>query len=145
MQKSRVKKIARWVLVIALVGIGLVAALGVFYVWQANQARDELASYVASNPDSAAVVAYTVDENGSPVEDGSAVYYNAGQPLVLASTKDHAHRLYLQDGIYAEVTLSYRDREWRPSAWTYPDYRRDDYQRFFTSCRQLLRRLGNAN
>ena len=27
--------------------------------------------------------------------------------LVLASTKDHAHRLYLRDGIYAEVTLAY--------------------------------------
>jgi len=58
--------------------------------------------------------------------------------LVLASTKDHAHRLYLRDGIYAEVTLAYRDRRWQPLEWTYPDYRRDDYQRFFTECRRLL-------
>jgi Domain of unknown function (DUF4416) len=58
--------------------------------------------------------------------------------LVLASTKDHAHRLYLQEGIYAEVTLAYRSRQWQPLDWTYPDYRRDDYQAFFTGCREIL-------
>ena len=58
--------------------------------------------------------------------------------LVLASTKDHAHRIYLHNGIYAEVTLAYRDRRWQPLEWTYPDYRRDDYQQFFTASRRLL-------
>jgi hypothetical protein len=58
--------------------------------------------------------------------------------LVLASTKDHAHRLYLGDGIYAEVTLAYRARQWQPLEWTYPDYRRADYQAFFTACREYL-------
>jgi hypothetical protein len=58
--------------------------------------------------------------------------------LVLASTKDHAHRIYLRDGIYAEVTLSYRQRRWQPFEWTYPDYRRDDFQQFFTACRDRL-------
>lgn len=59
--------------------------------------------------------------------------------LVLASTKDHAHRIYLQDGIYAEVTLNYRNRGWQKNAWTYPDYQREDFQEFFTTCRQTLR------
>jgi hypothetical protein len=59
--------------------------------------------------------------------------------LVLASTKDHAHRLYLADGIYAEVTLSYRGKAWQPFDWTYPDYRRADFQQFFADCRGLLR------
>jgi hypothetical protein len=58
--------------------------------------------------------------------------------LVLASTKDHAHRLYLSDGIYAEVTLAYRGKQWQPLDWTYPDYRRADFQEFFTRCRQYL-------
>jgi hypothetical protein len=58
--------------------------------------------------------------------------------LVLASTKDHAHRIYLRDGIYAEVTLAFRQRRWQPLDWTYPDYRRDDYQQFFTRCREYL-------
>jgi hypothetical protein len=59
--------------------------------------------------------------------------------LVLASTKDHAHRLYLGAGIYAEVTLSYRDRRWQAHEWTFPDYRRADYQAFFTECRDYLK------
>jgi hypothetical protein len=62
--------------------------------------------------------------------------------LVLASTKDHAHRIYLRDGIFAEVTLVYRQRKWQPLEWTYPDYRRDDYQRFFTQCREWLLNCG---
>ncbi len=59
--------------------------------------------------------------------------------LVLASTKDHAHRIYMADGIYAEVTLNYRKGGWQPSDWTYPDYQRADFQTFFTLCRQTLR------
>jgi hypothetical protein len=65
--------------------------------------------------------------------------------LVLASTKDHAHRIYLSDGIYAEVTLSYRRGGWQAFEWTYPDYRRRDFQEFFTQCRQLLRSAARQN
>jgi hypothetical protein len=59
--------------------------------------------------------------------------------LVLASTKDHAHRIYLSQGIFAEVTLFYKDRRWQARDWTFADYRRDDYQRFFSECRDYLR------
>src|SRR4051812_4090058 len=65
--------------------------------------------------------------------------------LVLASTKDHAHRIYLGDGIFAEVTLVYRQRKWQPLEWTYPDYRRDDYQRFFVECREWLLNCGKRD
>ena len=61
--------------------------------------------------------------------------------LVLASTKDHAHRMYLGQGIYAEVTLYYKEHRWQPRDWTFPDYRRDDYQLFFSECREHLRRI----
>jgi hypothetical protein len=64
--------------------------------------------------------------------------YITAAKLVLASTKDHAHRIYLRDGIYAEVTLSYRQRQWQALEWTYPDYRRADYQQFFAQCRDRL-------
>jgi len=63
--------------------------------------------------------------------------------LVLASTKDHAHRIYLQDGIYAEVTLNFRSGGWKFFDWTFPDYRRSDYQEFFSRCRQNLRSSAN--
>jgi len=60
--------------------------------------------------------------------------------LVLASTKDHAHRIYLARGIYAEVTLCYKHGRWEPHPWTFADYRRGDYQEFFSECRELLHR-----
>jgi hypothetical protein len=64
---------------------------------------------------------------------------------VLASTKDHAHRIYLADGIYAEVTLAFRGGAWQPLDWTYPDYRRADFQAFFTKCRDVLRAAQRQN
>ncbi|SRR5260221_104526 len=62
--------------------------------------------------------------------------------LVLASTKDHAHRIYLGRGIYAEVTLYFKDGRWQHRDWTFPDYRRSDYQEFFSSARQYFRARG---
>ena len=59
--------------------------------------------------------------------------------LVLASTKDHAHRVYLSRGIYAELTLQFRGAQWQTMPWTYPDYCRGDYQEFFAECRRALR------
>ena len=59
--------------------------------------------------------------------------------LVLATTKDRDHRLYLDRGIYAEVTLHFHRGQWRPRDWTYPDYRRSEYHRFFDRCREYYR------
>ena len=70
--------------------------------------------------------------------------YITGAKLVLASTKDHAHRIYLGEGIYAEMTLMYRHRQWQPLEWTYPDYRRDDFQQFFSACREWLLNCGHS-
>jgi len=60
--------------------------------------------------------------------------------VVLATTKNRDHRIYLSDGIFAEVTLFYRGKRWQSREWTYRNYQRDDYQRFFTECRNYLRR-----
>jgi hypothetical protein len=59
--------------------------------------------------------------------------------LVLASTKDYAHRIYLSRGIYAEITLQYRHHRWEHHQYTFPDYRRADYQAFFEQCREAVR------
>ncbi len=42
--------------------------------------------------------------------------------LVLASTKNFSHRIFLRDNIWAEVTLSYTKGEFVTHPWTYPDY-----------------------
>ncbi|HUY93072.1 MAG TPA: DUF4416 family protein [Pirellulales bacterium] len=66
--------------------------------------------------------------------------------LVLASTKDHSHRIYLSQGVYAEVTLHYQSGAWQPREWTYPDYRRADFHEFFLQLRRELqaRQRGGA-
>lgn len=64
--------------------------------------------------------------------------------FVLASTKDHMHRLYLADGIFGEITLYYQHHQWREWPWTYPDYRRADVQAFLTQARDFYRRETKA-
>jgi hypothetical protein len=71
--------------------------------------------------------------------------YITAAKLVLASTKDHAHRIYLTQGIYAEITLFYRHRRWEAHEWTFPDYRRADYQEFFSRCREHFRRAISSD
>ena len=69
--------------------------------------------------------------------------YLTAAKLVLASTKDHAHRIYLGQGMYAEITLFYKHKRWQAHEYTFPDYRRDDYHEFFTKCRNALKRRAN--
>lgn len=59
--------------------------------------------------------------------------------LVLASTKNYTHRIYLGNGIYAELTLIYKDNRFQPLEWTYPDYREEAALRFFYEVRQWLK------
>jgi len=61
--------------------------------------------------------------------------------LVLATTKNAAHRIYLDGGIYAEVTLSYQKGQgWQAQPWTYPDYRTEAYSTFFEAVRSDMRK-----
>jgi hypothetical protein len=67
-------------------------------------------------------------------------YLTSGK-VVLATTKDYGHRVYLRDGIYAEVTLRYSagEKSFVPWEWTYKDYRREPTLRFFNELRALYR------
>lgn len=67
--------------------------------------------------------------------------YISGAKLVLASTKDHAHRIYLGGGIYAEVTLRFAGGRFEPLAWTYPDWRSGRYDAFLRAARARWRAL----
>ncbi len=57
--------------------------------------------------------------------------------VVLFSTKDYTHRLYLGSGIYAEATLFYKDGRYNPWPWTYPDYKSESYLKIFGAIREL--------
>ena len=65
--------------------------------------------------------------------------------FLLATTKDQSHRVYLRDGIFAEVTLRYQAGAYEPWPWTYADYRQDCVRAFLQEARDYYReRLREA-
>ena len=73
-------------------------------------------------------------------------YLDSGK-VVLASTKNASHRIYLSSGIYGEATLLYHGGSFHPFAYTYPDYLWPETLSFFTALRSLylnqLKREGS--
>jgi hypothetical protein len=57
--------------------------------------------------------------------------------LVLASTKNFSHRIYLGKKIWAEVTLVY-SKKWISFDYTFPDHREDRYHAFFSQVRERI-------
>jgi hypothetical protein len=65
--------------------------------------------------------------------------------VVLASTKDCAHRIYLGKGIFGEVTLLYQKGSYQPLPWTYSDWRSPENLSFLNSARVwYLKKLADA-
>ena len=64
--------------------------------------------------------------------------------VVLLSTKDYTHRIYVGKGIFAEVTLFFQDDEFNPWPWTYPDYKTEEYMVIFKSIRQIYKTQGKS-
>ncbi len=61
--------------------------------------------------------------------------YVDGARVVLASTKDHSHRIYMGHGIFAEVTLRYNRGKWLNYSHTFPDFKSGQYDRFLSLVR----------
>ena len=57
--------------------------------------------------------------------------------LILASTKNFSHRIYLKDGIWAELTLSYASGKFVTHPWTYPDYQTELAFDFLDKARKI--------
>jgi len=63
--------------------------------------------------------------------------YLSSSKLILVTTKNYFHRIYLNQGIYAEITLRFvRNKGFQPWEWTYPDYRSESYLRIFNEMRR---------
>lgn len=58
--------------------------------------------------------------------------------VILASTKDFSHRIYLGKGIYGEVTTIYRKEGFTKLPWTYPDYLCPTSTEFILEARKKL-------
>jgi hypothetical protein len=93
-------------------------------------------------------------ENAWHTESGRRVNidpgYIAATKLVLASTKDAVHRVYLGDGIYAEATLHFGHGSLQPYPYSYRDYAAADAIAFFNAVRasylvQLRESRGNGS
>ncbi|MFC1616604.1 DUF4416 family protein [Candidatus Margulisiibacteriota bacterium] len=64
--------------------------------------------------------------------------------LMLLTTKDFAHRIPLQNGIYAEVTLIWNNKTYQDLPWTYPDFKSQEYKKILTKIRALyVQQLAN--
>ncbi|MBU1039662.1 MAG: DUF4416 family protein [Proteobacteria bacterium] len=60
--------------------------------------------------------------------------------LVLASGKNFTHRVYLGQGIWADLTLIYNKKTgWVVLPWTFPDYATEDMKRRLTELRALYK------
>ena len=64
--------------------------------------------------------------------------YLTAHNVVLASTKNYAHRIFLGKGIYGEVTLVFREGRYRPHLFTYRDYASEQCIELFAQARMLL-------
>jgi hypothetical protein len=63
----------------------------------------------------------------------------SAERLVLATGKNFTHRVYLRDGIYADLTLVYQKGAYRPLPWTYPDYREQEFLHYLEVLRKKLK------
>ena len=55
--------------------------------------------------------------------------------FVLATGKNYSHRIYIGQGIYADLTLIYRRGAFQALPWTYPDYADQPLRRFLLAVR----------
>ncbi|MBI5419402.1 MAG: DUF4416 family protein [Deltaproteobacteria bacterium] len=62
--------------------------------------------------------------------------------FILATGKNYSHRVYLGDGVFADLTLTYSRGEYRPLPWTYPDFASDGIRAFLVEVRAAFREAG---
>lgn len=62
--------------------------------------------------------------------------YLLKERFVLATGKNFAHRIYIGNKIYADLTLIYTKGEFKKLPWTYPDYSAKNMQSFLRQVRK---------
>lgn len=60
--------------------------------------------------------------------------------FILASTKDGPARIYLKQGIYAEITLRFMNSSYHPLEWTYQNYKTELYLSFLNKVRERYKK-----
>jgi hypothetical protein len=66
--------------------------------------------------------------------------------LILATGKNMTHRVYLDRGIFADLTLIYHSHRFQKLLWTYPDYAADEMTDLLMQMRdKLLEQLNTRS
>ena len=65
--------------------------------------------------------------------------------FVLASAKFHEHKIHVGRGIYADLTLIFESRAWRPLPWSFADFRDGRYYEALTLIRNGYRERIRGN
>lgn len=60
--------------------------------------------------------------------------------IVLASTKYNGQKIYLDLGIWADLTLRYEKQHFHPYPWSFPDFKSGLYDQIFIEIRQKYKR-----
>lgn len=85
-------------------------------------------------------------EQESSVEGRRTVNVDPGllteENFILATGKNFSHRVYLGNGVFADLTLVYRKGEYRALPWTYPDYASGEIRSFLGQIRERFRTIG---
>lgn len=83
-------------------------------------------------------------ENKLKLHDQRKVNLDVGyidyDKVVLASAKYGIHKVYLTQGIYADLTLHYSKGRYQPYDWAFQDFKRDVYLPFFLKMREIYKR-----
>lgn len=70
--------------------------------------------------------------------------YLTASKIVLATTKNYSHRIYLGRGIFGDVHLKYQKHQFQANEWTYPDYKEPLVIDFFEKVRnKYMTQLSN--
>ena len=65
--------------------------------------------------------------------------------LILASTKNYSHRIYIRKSVHQEVTLIFKDKTFQSLPWTYPDYQSKECIDIFVKIRESLNSQLKSN
>jgi hypothetical protein len=64
--------------------------------------------------------------------------------VVLASFKGRGNKLYLDKGVWADITLTYEKGRFHPLPWSFPDFAAGTYEKDLIRIRELLKEDLNA-
>ena len=82
-------------------------------------------------------------EDGLAVHDQRKVNLDCGymdyDKVVLASAKYNGQKIYLDRGIWADLTLRFEKGRFVPFPWSFPDFKSGRYDRVFLDIRQRYR------